>query len=111
MARVLNFLEAEATAEEKNRINYYTNNNKQRTNSLEVSFSIHQDNRRKLYKLFGEWLSVFIIPAIIVYLLFQTPNFQTSDILLITGFSLFGICYTVWKLRQRKILRKILGDI
>ena len=107
MAKTINFLEAQ---EEKLK-QYYKSDTQQRTEPFEVLFSERQTNRRKLDKLFGEWICVFGILFAIIYPLFKTPKIQTSDIIQIIIASLFGVCYTIWILYKVKKLRKKLEKI
>ena len=104
---VINLLEVQ----EKKSRQYYINDTRQRTEPFESLFSERQTNRRKLDKLFGEWICVFGILFAIIYPLFQTPKFQTSDIIQIIIASLFGICYTIWVLYRRKKIKEKLKKI
>ncbi len=100
---VINLLEVQ---EEKSR-QYYINDTQQKIKPFEGLFSTRQASRRKLEKLFGEWIGVIgVLFAIIYPLLFKTPKIQINDIIQIIIASLFGIFYTIWVLIRRKKLKE-----
>jgi len=114
MAKVVNFLKAEAARKEEEQRRYrqyLLEDTHEKSKSFESELLSRQADRRKLAMLFGEWLIIFSIPATIVWFLFKAHQFQTSDIIIIIGASLFGICFSARKLRERKILKQKLGDI
>jgi hypothetical protein len=67
-------------AQEKKSRQYYINNTRQRTEPFEVLFSARQTNRRKLDKLFGEWICVLVyfLPLLILFLKLQKSKPVTS---------------------------------
>lgn len=99
-------------AKEKKSRQYYINDTQQRIKPFEALFSTRQASRKKLDKLFGEWVCVFgILFAIIYPLLFKTPKIQINDIIQIIIASLFGIFYTIWVLIRRKKLKEKLEKL
>jgi len=101
-----NFFKAEEERIEKEYKQFFLEDTCKKTQIFKQELSLRQADRRKLYKIFGDWFFTTAILATICYSLFKTPKFQTINSIIIIGIFLFEIYYTIQKLRLRKNLRK-----